>query len=273
MSRHAENVRKSAQKIKARMGRFAPKTAVLLGSGLGSVADTIGKPLFRISYSDLPGFPVPTVKGHAGEIAGVRIGKNDVLFLKGRQHFYETNDATPLKTLIRAIRALGVETLFLTAASGSLSPRLKPGSLMAISDHINYMGFNPLVGPNDDDFGPRFFSVTDAWDPALRRKLKNAAKKARVPLGEGVYMAFRGPSFESPAEIRMAVKMGATAVGMSTVPDCLIARHCGLDVMGVSVMTNMGAGLSREKLDHAHTIRNAQKAVRGFEKLLKSFFS
>lgn len=271
MSAHAQNIRKSAQKIKARMGRFSPKIAVLLGSGLGGIADTVAKPLFRISYKDLPGFPLLTVAGHAGEIVGGRIGKNDVLFLKGRQHFYETDDATPLKTLIRTMKALGVETLFLTAASGSLMAKARPGSLMVISDHINYMGFNPLVGRNDDDFGPRFFSLTDAWDPALRQKLKMAAKKSKITLHEGVYIAFRGPSFESPAEIKMAIKMGAQAVGMSTVPDCIIARHCGLKAMGVSVMTNMGAGLSREKLDHEHTMKNASKAVGNFEKLLKRF--
>ncbi len=273
MTQHADNIRHAAQKIQAQARDFAPSVAVLLGSGLGGIADTIAKPLFRISYKDIPGFPVPTVAGHAGEIVGARIGKRDVLLLKGRQHFYETHDATPLKTLIRTLKALGVDTLFLTAATGSLKAKARPGSLMVISDHINYMGFNPMVGPNDDDFGPRFFSLTDAWDKDLRRKLKSCAAKAKITLHEGIYMAFRGPSFESPAEIKMAMKMGASAVGMSTVPDCIIARHCGLKVMGVCVMTNMGAGLSRETLDHEHTMKNAAKATHNFERLLKTFLS
>ncbi len=273
MNAHAQNVKNAALRLSSQMQGLSPKIAILLGSGLGGIAESIAKPLFKISYRDFPGFPVPTVQGHAGEIIGSRAGKTDVLFLKGRQHFYETNDATPLKTLIRSLKAAGIETLFLTAASGSLMGKAKPGSLMVISDHINHMGYNPMVGPNDDEFGPRFFSMTDAWDLGLRKKLKASAKKAKITLHEGVYMAFRGPSFESPAEIKMALKLGAQAVGMSTVPDCIIARHCGLKVMGVSVMTNMGAGLSDEHLDHDHTLKNAAKAVKNLEKLIKTFLT
>jgi xanthosine phosphorylase len=161
--------------------------------------------------------------------------------------------------------------LFLSNAAGSLQPQIKTGELMVITDHINYMGFNPLTGPNDDDFGPRFPPMSDAWDPALSRKLKETAKAQGIPLHEGVYVAFRGPSFETPAEIRMAQKLGGDAVGMSSVPDCIIARHCGLKVVGCSCITNMGAGLSDEKLSHAHTLENAKSGAVNFEKLVLAF--
>jgi xanthosine phosphorylase len=156
-------------------------------------------------------------------------------------------------------------------AAGSLRADIGVSELMAIADHINWMGMNPLVGANDDDFGPRFPPMTDAWDPSLRAKLKEAAKKTGVKLHEGVYIAFRGPMFETPAEIRMAITLGAQAVGMSSVPDCVIARHCGLKVVGCSLITNMGAGLSDEKLSHAHTLEMAARGAADFEKLVTEF--
>lgn len=264
---HIENVRQSAAKIVAACGALAPKIAIILGSGLSGLAAKLQDPV-TLSYGELPGFPVLTVAGHAGKL---HIGKLDgvpVIVLNGRKHFYETSDAYPLKTMIRAMRAAGVETLFLSNAAGSLRDAIRVSELMLITDHINFMGLNPLVGPNDDTFGPRFFPVADAWDPALGAKLKAVARAQGVTLHEGVYVAFRGPSFETPAEIRMVRAWGGDAVGMSSVPDCLIARHCGLKVVGVSCITNMGAGLSNEILSHAHTLENAARGAAAFERLV-----
>lgn len=266
-SQHVENVRLSAEKIRAAAGALQPKLALILGSGLGGLAKRVDEAVV-LNYRDLPGFPILTVAGHAGQLL---IGKLDgvpVIVLNGRKHFYETSDSYPLKTMIRTVRAAGVETLFLSNAAGSLRAHIGVSELMLITDHINFLGLNPLVGPNDDTFGPRFFPVSDAWDPALRAKIKSVAQAQGVKLHEGVYVAFRGPSFETPAEIRMAQGWGADAVGMSSVPDCLIARHCGLKVAGVSCITNMGAGLSDEHLTHAHTLENASRGAAAFEKLV-----
>ena len=264
---HVENVRRSAEKIAAACAGLQPRLALILGSGLGGLAAKLEHPVV-LSYGELPGFPVLTVAGHAGQLLVGRLNGVPVIVLNGRKHFYETSDAYPLKTMIRAMRAAGAETLFLSNAAGSLRAHIKVSGLMLITDHINFLGMNPLVGPNDEAFGPRFVPVTDAWDAELRAKVKAVAKQQGITLPEGVYMAFRGPSFETPAEIRMAQIWGADAVGMSSVPDCLIARHCGLKVVGVSCITNMGAGLSDEKISHAHTLENAARGAGAFERLV-----
>lgn len=270
VAQHKKNVELSKGLILSRLGDLKPKIAIILGSGLGALGDKVHGAV-RIAYKDLPGFPIPTIVGHSGELIAGKLNGVDVIALKGRKHFYETNDPYPLKTMIRAMKAVGVETLFVSNAAGSLRKDIKVSELMCIDDHINWMGMNPLVGANDDDFGPRFPPMTDAWDPELRAKLKAAARKVNVPLHEGVYIAFRGPMFETPAEIRMAITLGAQAVGMSSVPDCVIARHCGLKVVGCSLITNMGAGLSDEKLSHAHTLENAARGAENFEKLVTEF--
>jgi xanthosine phosphorylase len=266
-SMHVENVRLSAAKITAALAGQKPKIAIILGSGLGGLAKQVQNPV-TLAYQDLPGFPVLTVAGHAGQLITGLLNGVPVIVLNGRKHFYETADAYPLKTMIRAMKAVGVETLFLSNAAGSLRAHIKVSELMLITDHINFLGLNPLVGPNDDAFGPRFFAMADAWDPAHGAKLKAVAQQSGVTLHQGVYVAFRGPSFETPAEIRMVQGWGGDAVGMSSVPDCLIARHCGLKVAGVSCITNMGAGLSNEHLTHSHTLENAGKGAAAFEKLV-----
>lgn len=267
---HRQNVEASARIVQSRLGALKPRVAIILGSGLGGLGDRVTDAV-KIPYGDLPGFPVLTVAGHTGELIAGRLGGADVIAFKGRKHFYETDDPYPLKTMIRTVKALGVETLFVSNAAGALRPDMKVSELMAISDHINYMGLNPLTGANDDDFGPRFVPMTEAWDPHLRAQLIVTAQNAGIALHEGVYMAFRGPTFETPAEIRMAIKMGADAVGMSSVPDCIIARHCGLKVVGCSMLTNMGAGLSDEKLSHAHTLEMAARGAKNFERLVTEF--
>ena len=264
---HAENVRQAAAKITTALGGLKPKIALILGTGLGGLARLVENPV-GIAYTDLPGFPLLTVAGHAGQLIIGKLNGVPVIVLNGRKHFYETSDAYPLKTMIRAMKAAGVETLFLSNAAGSLRMDIGVSELMLITDHINFLGLNPLVGPNDESFGPRFVPVSDAWDPGLRAKIKAVAQQQGVKLHEGVYVAFRGPSFETPAEIRMAQGWGADAVGMSSVPDCLIARHCGLKVAGISCITNMGAGLSDENLSHAHTIEMAARGAGAFEKLV-----
>ena len=264
---HAENVRQAAGQITAALGGLKPKIALILGTGLGGLARLVENPVV-LAYTDLMGFPVLTVAGHAGQLIIGKLNGVPVMVLNGRKHFYETSDAYPLKTMIRAIKAAGVETLFLSNAAGSLRMHIGVSELMLITDHINFLGLNPLVGPNDESFGPRFVPVSDAWDDGLRAKIKAVAQQQGVKLHEGVYVAFRGPSFETPAEIRMAQGWGADAVGMSSVPDCLIARHCGLKVAGISCITNMGAGLSDEKLSHAHTIEMAARGAGAFEKLV-----
>lgn len=264
---HLENVRQSAAIITAALAGARPRIAIILGSGLGGLANQIQRPRV-IAYADLPGFPVLTVLGHIGELIAGELDGVPVIVLKGRKHFYETDDAYPLRTMIRTLQAVGVDTLFLSNAAGSLRPAIKVSELMLITDHINFLGLNPLTGPNDDSFGPRFFPVSDAWDPGLAGRVKAVARQQGITLHEGVYAAFRGPSFETPAEIRMVQGWGADAVGMSSVPDCLIARHCGLKVVGVSCITNMGAGLSDEHLTHAHTLANAAKGAAAFERLV-----
>lgn len=269
--KHTENVNNAAAFIRQTLGERSPKTALILGSGMGEIANLLTDTV-SLSYKELAGFPVPSVAGHAGEMVAGKLGKTDVLCLKGRVHSYETQDFTEMKTLIRTIKAVGCENLFLTSASGSLDASLPPGSLMAIADHINMMGINPLIGANDDDFGPRFPPMNNAWDKDLRENLQQAAKKAGVPLGEGTFIAFRGPTFETPAEIKMAQGLGAQAVGMSSVPECILARHCGLKVMGCAIITNMGAGLSDEELSHTHTLEMAKTAYADFEKLVTAYF-
>lgn len=266
---HVENVRQSTAKIVAACAGLAPKIAIVLGSGLGGLAKRLEHPV-TISYGDLPGFPVLTVAGHAGQLLIGRLGDVPVIVLNGRKHFYETSDPYPLKTMVRAVQGAGAEILFLSNAAGSLRAPIKVSELMLITDHINFLGLNPLVGPNDESFGPRFVPLGDAWDPSLRATMKSVAQQAGVTLHEGVYVAFRGPSFETPAEIRMAQVWGGDAVGMSSVPECLIARHCGLRVVGVSCITNMGAGLSDEKISHAHTLENAARGAAGFERLVEA---
>ena len=264
---HIENVNRSGEIVTAALAGRRPRVALVLGSGLGGLADRVAEAV-TVPYAELPGFPVLTVPGHAGALVAGLLSGVPVIVLQGRKHFYETDDPYPLKTMVRTLRAVGVELLFLSNAAGSLRAHIGVSQLMLITDHINALGLNPLSGANDEIFGPRFFGMSDVWDAVLAEKIRAAAAAERIPLHSGVYLALRGPSFETPAEIRMVQAWGADAVGMSSVPECLIARHCGLRVVGVSCITNMGAGLSDEKLSHAHTLENAAKGAADFERLV-----
>ena len=261
------------QQIKAAadyiLGRthYRPAIGMVLGSGLGDFADTLEEPV-RIPYSEIPGFPVPTAPGHVGALVfGKKMGQ-EVVVLQGRIHFYEGLPQQIITLPIRVLAAIGVKKLVLTNAAGGVNLTFEPGTLMLISDHINYSFANPLIGPNLDAFGPRFPDVTDLYTAALREKVKAAAVAANIKLREGVYMMFSGPSYETPAEVRMAGILGADAVGMSTVPEALVAAHCGMEVVGISCITNIAAGLSGQKLDHSEVLEIAARVHDTFQKLL-----
>jgi xanthosine phosphorylase len=262
-------VAEAAAVLNERSG-LRPRVGVVLGSGLGKVADAVVDPT-TIAYADLPGFPVPSVAGHGGQAVLGRIGDVPVAVLQGRAHVYEGGDFDTIRTPVRALRAAGAEILVLTNAAGSLRPAVGPGSLMLISDHINLSGVNVLIGPNDDEIGPRFPSMRDAYDPELRAGLRTAAEELGTPLAEGVYLAVSGPTFETPAEIRAHAALGAHAVGMSTVHETVVARHCGLRVAAISAISNFAEGLSDTPLSHEQTLRDAQRAAEDLAPLLVRF--
>jgi purine-nucleoside phosphorylase len=239
----------AADMLSTRLSGLSPRYGIVLGSGLGSLVEAVVDPV-RIPYADIPGFPVSAVSGHAGELVAGTIGGVAVIVLSGRVHFYERGDANAMRGPIEALKALGVETLILTNSAGSLREDLPPGSVMQITDHINFSGASPLIGVESDD---RFVGLTSAYDAELAERMRAAAVKLDIPLGSGVYMWFSGPNFETPAEIRMARILGADAVGMSTVPEVILARFFGLRVAAASVITNFGAGMTGGELSHHET--------------------
>jgi xanthosine phosphorylase len=247
-----------------------PRVGVVLGSGLGAVAEAVREPA-EIDYTELPGFPRPSVEGHGGKAVVGRIGNVPVAVLQGRAHLYEGVDHELVRTPVRALREAGAEILVLTNAAGSLRPELGPGRLMAINDHINMSGVNVLSGPNVDELGDRFTSLRDAYDPALRAALHDAAGELGIELAEGVYLAVSGPSFETPAEIRAFRTLGAAAVGMSTVHETIVARHAGLRVAAVSAITNFAEGMSDEPVSHEQTLRDAARAAADLAPLITRF--
>jgi purine-nucleoside phosphorylase len=244
-----------------------PPLAIVLGSGLGPFADEASDAI-AVSYADIPGFPVPSVEGHAGRLVVGTIEGRKVALFKGRGHYYERGDANAMRVAIETFRRLGGETLLLTNAAGGLNKEWLPPSLVAITDHINFAGANPLIGYSGPD---RFVPLTRAYDEGLRAKLHEAARAVDIELHEGVYMWFSGPSFETPAEIRAARVLGADLVGMSTVPEVILARRCGLRCAAVSVVTNYAAGLSGGDPSHEETQDVAAKAADAFKRLLRAF--
>jgi xanthosine phosphorylase len=251
-------------------GGLRPRLGVVLGSGLGAVADAVDDTTV-LGYDELPGFPRPGVEGHAGRAVLGRIRGTPAAVLQGRAHPYEGGDPEALRTPVRALRAAGAEVLLLTNAAGSLRREVGPGRLMLIADHINLTGVNVLTGPNDDRLGPRFPSLRDAYDPALRADLRGAAAELAMELSEGVYLAVSGPSFETPAEIRAFRRLGADAVGMSTVHETVVARHCGLRVAAVSVISNLAEGMSDRPLSHEQTLRDAERGAAKLPPLVTRF--
>ena len=230
-------IEKIAAQIKARLGAYSPETAVILGSGLGALGDLV---------------------------------ENPVLCMQGRVHLYEGHSPQSINTFIKAFQLLGIKNLIVTNASGSLTAELPAGTIMLISDHINLSSANPLVGPNDDAFGPRFPDMSNAYDAELRTRARQIAARENIPLAEGVYLMVSGPTFDTPAEVRAYRILGADAVGMSTVPEVICAVHSGMRVLGFSVIVNLGCGLKQGALNHAETLREAEKASANLIRLVKT---
>lgn len=259
----------AADFLKGRLGALAPRYGIVLGSGLGSLVDAVAEPL-RIPYADIPGFPVSSVSGHAGEFVAGRIGDTPVAVLSGRAHYYERGDANAMRVPIETLKRIGVENLILTNSAGSLREDMPPGSVMRIADHIAFAGANPLIGVESDE---RFVGMTNAYDAALAIGMEEAAERLGIPLARGVYMWFSGPSFETPAEIRMARILGADAVGMSTVPEVILARFFGLKVAAASVVTNFAAGMTGSELSHEETKQMAPLGGTRLAAILKEMIS
>ena len=271
--RHAGGGRRQDAKtavdvIRALAPNFAPRAGLILGSGLGGIAAAIEEAT-AIEYAALPGFPAPSIEGHAGRLLLGRFGGVDVACLQGRVHLYERVPAAAVNVLPRTLKALGCEILILTNAAGSLRPEIEPGAIALIDDHINLLGQNPLVGPNDAAIGVRFPDMSEVYDLDLRTRARAVAARLGIPLRSGVYLATLGPSFETPAEIRAFRALGADLVGMSTVPEAISARHCGLKVVGFSIVTNIAAGLGDEVLSHEQTLAVAAQAADRLQRLLQ----
>jgi len=260
----------AAAVIAERASGFEPRLGIILGSGLGAVAEAL-EDAVTIPYGDLPGFPQPGIAGHAGTLALGTLSGLPVAVMQGRRHVYEGGDPGAMRVPVRTLKRCGATALLVTNAAGSLREDVGPGSLMAIADHINLLGVNPLTGPNDEAVGPRFPSLRDAYDPDLRRVLAAAADALGIALAQGVYLATAGPSFETPAEIRAFRTLGADAVGMSTVPEVILARHAGLRVAAVSAITNLAEGMGGEALSHEQTLKYAAAAAGDLARLVEAF--
>jgi len=265
----ASDIETCAGVIAERAPDIFPRVGLVLGSGLGPFADSI-EDATVISYADLPGFPTPGVAGHAGQLVLGRVGDTHVAAMQGRAHFYETGNVDAMKTPVRALNKIGCETLVVTNAAGSLDTEAGPGSVMMLTDHISFTGVSPLFGEQGND---RFVDLYNAYDADLREEMREAADTAGVTLHEGVYMWFCGPHFETPAEIHAAGILGATAVGMSTVPEVILARQAGMRVAALSIITNLAAGMSSVALTHDQTMTMAARAAGYVQALLTQLLS
>lgn len=252
--------------IRQRTG-LKPEIGLILGSGLGFLAERVERAA-AIGYAELPGFPTSTVEGHAGRLVLGELGGRRVAVMQGRFHFYEGYTMERVVMGVRLLGKLGAKIIVVTNAAGAIRPDLHPGDLMMITDHINLMGTNPLIGPNSDKLGPRFPDLSDAYNKELRRQALCVADQTGVELKQGVYAAFSGPSYETPAEIRLLAKLGADAVGMSTIPEVIAAVHLGMRVLGISCISNLAAGISKKPLTHAEVKETALMARDKFTRLL-----
>ena len=262
-----DRAQRAAQLIRSRVNT-APSVAIILGSGLGSFAEDLTEAV-RLPYREIPGFAQATVEGHKGQLVIGKTGSVMVAAMQGRFHFYEGYSLDAVTFPMRVLKCLGVETVILTNAAGSLNTELTPGSLMVISDHINLMGVNPLIGSNEARFGPRFPDLSAAYDPELQGMVIREAKAMGLELRRGVYAALSGPSYETPAEIHMVRTLGADAVGMSTVPEAIVARHMGMNLIGISCITNLAAGVSDRPIDHSQVMEIGERVRGQFTELLR----
>ena len=260
----------SSEVFLERANNIKPEIAIILGSGLTNFFEE--KNIFcSISYEDLPDFPQPTIKGHAGKLVLGKINNINVVCMYGRSHIYEGHNPKSLAKPIRVLKDIGCKLLIVTNAAGSLDKNMPAGSLMVITDHINWSGFNPLIGPNLDFYGPRFHDMSDGYHKNYRDQLMDVANKTNQKVYNGIYCMYSGPNFETPAEINALRVLGGNAVGMSTVPEVLVANHCGLPVIAISVITNLAAGMNKHKLSHQETLENAGLAEKNILDLLKKF--
>ena len=249
-----------------------PHVGLIHGSGLGMLADEIENPV-KIKYDVIPGFPVSTVEGHAGQLVIGELEGVNVIAMQGRFHFYEGYGLDAVTFPVRVMKQLGVEKLFVTNAAGGVNEAFEPGNLMLITDHINNTGQNPLTGPNDNEQGVRFPDLSQAYDRKLQALAKDVATESSLDLKAGVYVWNTGPSYETPAEIKMLQKVGGDAVGMSTVPEVIVARHVGLDVLGISCISNMAAGILDQPLNHEEVIETTEKVREDFLRFVKTILS
>jgi purine-nucleoside phosphorylase len=246
-----------------------PSIAVVLGSGLGSLADRLVDPI-TIPYAEIPHFPAPTVHGHRGNLVVGKLGSARVAALQGRFHYYEGHDLEAVTLPVRLMKAFGVKTLILTAATGGIHPDYRPGDLVCLSDHLNLIGSNPLRGPNDDRLGLRFPDMTRVYSPGLRKLAIEEAARLGLTLREGIYACLPGPSYETPAEIRMLRTLGTDVVGMSTVPEAIVARHSGLEVLAFALVTNAAAGITGATITHEEVIEAGREAGERLGDLIQS---
>ena len=260
----------ASDKIKQQLPNFKPKIGIVLGSGLGEFAANLDD-VVLIPYTELPGFPKANVQGHNGTLALGYLSGVAVACLQGRAHGYEGAHHDSIKTYVRTLKLLGCEYFLATNASGSLREDVSPGELMLITDHINMQPGNPLVGPNDDEFGPRFLPLDDAYNNTMRETLLQIAKKENIKLHQGVYIAVLGPNYETAAEIRAFRLLGADAVGMSTVPEVLVAHHCGMKVAVIATITNFATGLNSTAHSHDSVVQTAALAVKKLDCLIRQF--
>ncbi|MGI5864334.1 MAG: purine-nucleoside phosphorylase [Myxococcales bacterium] len=264
-----DQIQKAVEVIRART-ELAPKVGVILGSGLGGFADSLTAKTI-VPYGELPGFPTSSVPGHAGRLVVGMLDGAPIVAMQGRVHMYEGYSPSQVAFPARVLCALGIESLVVTNAAGGIRADLEPGDLMMITDHINLSGANPLVGPNDERLGPRFPDMSAAYDPQLCALLRKTAEKLGIPLKDGVYVWLSGPSYETPAEIRMLRTLGVDAVGMSTVPEVIVASHMRVRVAGISCITNFAAGIGKEPLSHEEVAETAGRVRDRFAGLLASF--
>lgn len=245
---------------------FEPEIGIVLGSGLGDLADKYCD--IAIPYSNIPHFAKSTVQGHKGQLVFADINGRKVVMMQGRNHFYEGHSMSDVTYPIKVIKKLGVKTLILTNAAGAVNKSFRPADLMVITDHINFMGTNPLIGRNDENFGVRFPDMSEVYSKNLIKIVDAAGRLLKLDLKHGVYMATTGPSYETPAEIRMARFMGADAIGMSTVPEAIVANYCGIEVIGISCISNYATGVSTKKLSHEEVIETTDKVKSKFKELV-----
>lgn len=253
--------------IEERIG-VLPEIGLILGSGLGVLADEIESPV-RIAYGDIPHFPVSTVEGHAGQFVFGTLGGRSVVAMQGRFHYYEGYTQQQVTLPIRVMSALGVRSVLVTNAAGGVNTAYTPGDLMILTDHINFSGRNPLVGKNLEEMGPRFPDMSEIYAKAFGSGIEKVAAELDIPVQKGVYVMMSGPSYETPAEIRMLRTLGADAVGMSTVPEAIVARHCGMSVAGISCITNMAAGILDQPLNHQEVMETAEMVKQRFIRLVR----